>query len=203
MAGQMRRAPHYQRALPFSLAGAPNREASLRDVWAQLHDAAAGGSPEAALVLGSLLWSTTGQEHEGVQWLRVALEAGEAEAYHLLGLAHFRGRGVEQDLVHACRLQRAAAERGVVAAQFELSLLLDQGLGGPVDRRGAKHWESKAEEGGHGRACLNRGVRATRGRPANFYEAAQMVRTRRGRQQRGSGGETMPDVPREPDCIPR
>ena len=106
---------------------------------------------DSALVLGKILWSTQGSEREGVALLCEAAAAGEAEALYLLGLACFRGQGVERDLAAARELQLAAATRGLPDAQFELSLLLAQGLGGDVDARDARRWEAKAAEAGHPR----------------------------------------------------
>lgn len=130
------------------------------------------GAPGAALLLGRIGWATTGEEANGVRWLRVAADAGEAEALHLLGLACFEGRGVERDHVAARELQLAAAMRGFPDAQFELSLLLAQGIGGPCDGRGAARWEAKAAEAGHPRACLNRGARLANGKRPNWAKVA-------------------------------
>lgn len=124
------------------------------------------GAPGAALLLGRIESATAAAEVNGVRWLRVAADAGDAEALYLLGLASFHGRGVERDQVAARKLQQEAAERGAVDAQFELSLLMAQGIGGPIDAQGAARWEAKAAEAGHPRACLNRGARlASRKRP--------------------------------------
>jgi len=90
---------------------------------------------------------------------------------HVLGLAYFRGQGVAQDLARARALQAEAAERGFLEAQFELSLLLAQGLGGKRDLRGAHRWEDKAAEAGHARACLNRAARLARKKQPDLGEA--------------------------------
>jgi TPR repeat protein len=143
-----------------------------------LRYAAGQGSKEAALMLGKILWSTQGAQHEGVELLRAAAAAGEAEALHFLGLACFRGQGVAKDPAAARELQIAAARRGLPDAQFELSLMLAQGLGGDVDIRAARRWEAMAAEAGHPRACLNRGAQlANRKRPdwakvAHWYARA-------------------------------
>jgi len=96
---------------------------------------------------------------EGIELLCAAAPSDDAQALHVLGLAFFRGQGVEQDLAASRRLQLAAATRGLADAQFELSLLLDQAIGGRRDRTGAARWEARAAEAGHPRACLNRGAR--------------------------------------------
>ncbi len=186
----MRRAPHYQRTLPFALGGHGHRSSdrlgdALRALDAagtaeelhraldELRDLARDGSTRVALIIGRVLCAIESMAAEGVSWLAAAAQAGEAEALHLLGLAHFRGRGTARDLARARQLQTEAAERGVIDAQFELSLLLAQGLGGKRDARGARHWEAKAADAGHPRACLNRASRAARARPPDFAEAVR------------------------------
>jgi TPR repeat protein len=135
------------------------RRARSRTRPAPSNLADATGDAQTALALGKMLWSSPQQAAEGVQLLCAAAEAGAVEAVHVLGLACFRGQGVETDLVAARELQRAAARCGLPDAQFELSLLLAQGIGGPVDARGAQRWEAKAADAGHARACLNRAAR--------------------------------------------
>lgn len=113
----------------------------------QNSEASALALREAALSLGKTLWSTQGSERQGVELLSALAAAGEAEALHVLGLAFFRGQGVEKDLVAARELQLAAALRGLPDAQKELSLLLAQGIGGEIDIPGAQRWEAKAQSG--------------------------------------------------------
>jgi localization factor PodJL len=127
---------------------------------------------KAALTLAKILWSTQGSEREGVELLSTLAAANDAEALHVLGLACFRGQGVEKDLAVARELQLAAAMRGLPDAQFELSLLLAQGLGGEVDARGARRWEAKAAAAGHPRACLNRGARLANGKRPDWAKVA-------------------------------
>ncbi len=168
------------------------------------------GAPGAALLLGRIGSATAGAEANGVRWLRVAADAGETEALYLLGLACFEGRGVERDHVAARELQLAAAMRGLPEAQFELSLLLAQGIGGPVNARGAARWERKAAEAGHPRACLNRGARlANRKRPdratvAHWYAraaaagnagAAARLRAMSGAERSANDGPSESGVP--------
>jgi len=100
------------------------------------------------LSLAKILWSTVGSEREGAELLSELATAGDTEALHLLGLAFFRGQGVEKDLAAARRLQLAAAIRGLPDAQRELALLLAQGLGGNVDVARARHWEARSRAKG-------------------------------------------------------
>ena len=181
----MPRTRHYQRTLPFGLGGLdacdplgerPTLQAvtTATEFWHaldQLRHVAREGSTAAALILGRVLWGIGATAAEGVAWLFTASQAGEAEALHLLGLAYFRGQGVDRDLARARQLQVEAAERGVVDAQFELSLLLAQCLGGARDGRGARRWEDRAADAGHPRACLNRGSRLAREKQPDFAAA--------------------------------
>lgn len=131
------------------------------------------GSSEAALILGKILWSTQGSQQEGVRLLWSAAESGDPEALYVLGLACFRGQGIEKNLAASRELHLAAATCGLPDARFELSLLLEQGIGGPCDRRGAARWEARAAEAGHPRACLNRGARLGNRKRPDWTEVAR------------------------------
>lgn len=175
----MSRAVHYQRGVPFSLTaeGAcypapwpssprpPKRPAPAAPSSARAR--APNDSPPAPRATAAVAPA------DDLAVLRAEAQAGRGEALHLLGLAHFLGQGTPRDPVEARRLQREAARRGVVDAQFELSLLLALGLGGAVDARGARRWEEKAAEAGHPRACLNRGARLARARRPQLAEAVR------------------------------
>jgi TPR repeat protein len=102
----------------------------------------------------------------------LAETARDAIKLYLLGLAYCHGTPTEQDLQEARRLHAIAAERGVVDAQFELSLLLQQGVGGKRDARAAAQWEARAAQAGHPRACLNRGARAANRKCPDYAGAA-------------------------------
>jgi uncharacterized protein len=140
----------------------PNRAMALLEV------AASEGHARAGLLLGRLLLSLRGQTARGVHWLRIAAKADLAEASYLLGLAYFRGLGVEADAGEARRLHRLAAEHGDADAQIELSILLDQGLGGPRDPDEARVWEQRAADQGQPRACLNVASRAAHAEPVDW-----------------------------------
>ncbi len=115
---------HYQRGLPFHL-GAGDRPAATdpgaRFVAAVdllrgegvpadperglelLAAAAAEGHVGATSLLRRIRWNSATCTSDGVRLLQLAAERGDAEALHLLGLAHFRGQGVEKDLAEAPR----------------------------------------------------------------------------------------------------
>src|SRR4051812_30718774 len=155
-ATNLRRVPHYEQGLPFSLGQPAQASAAITAAAAGLRAAVGERNPARALRL-----------------LRAIAAAGLGEALHVMGLAYFRGDGVARDLATARRLQTAAAERGVVDAQFELSLLLAGGLGGRADARGARRWEERAADAGHPRACLNRAARLAAARRPDFAEVAR------------------------------
>ena len=59
------------------------------------------------------------------------------------------GNGVGQDHAQAAMLYRAAAEKGLAAAQFNLALRYQEGVGVAKDINEAVHWFRKAAEQGH------------------------------------------------------
>jgi hypothetical protein len=147
-------------------------EANPNKALVLLEEAAQAGLGNSALQLGWLLLGMQGRAEAGVRWLERAAQLGEAEANYLLGLAHFRGLGgLKVDAARARALHQLAAEKGVVEAGFELSLLLELGLGGPVDVERARQWEERAAQAGHPRACLNRAVRFVRATPPDMASA--------------------------------
>jgi TPR repeat protein len=61
---------------------------------------------------------------EGLAWLRKAADQGNMEAQALLGLAYFRGRGVDKDAQVAAKWLRPAAEKGYPRAEGLLGHVL-------------------------------------------------------------------------------
>ena len=131
-----------------------------------LRAAAERGVVAAQIALAKrIFWSPDGDAEEAVHWMQTAAASGAPEATYLLGLAYYRGRGVgEADPVRSRALHLEAAKRGDPDAQFEMSILLDKGIGGAVDVDGAREWERKAAEAGQPRACLNMAVWAATGK---------------------------------------
>lgn len=139
-----------------------------------LESLAATGHVDAQLLLGRVLVGFAPhapEAEEGVRWLRTAAESGAWDAYYLLGLCAYRGRGMKQDYEEARRYHAIAANHDVANAQFELSLLYDLGHGGPVDTALAEEWETRAADAGHPRACFNRASRLARRDPPDFAGA--------------------------------
>ena len=87
-----------------------------------------------------------------------ALEQGDPNAQHLLGLSYFMGIGVNQDLKEAVYWYRKAAEQGHVYAQYMLGLCYNRGYGVNQDFKEAVYWYRKAAEQGDPDAQYNLGV---------------------------------------------
>jgi len=72
---------------------------------------------------------------------RPLADGGDARAQSIVGLVHYRGRGVvPQDLDEAARWFRKAADQGDATAQYNLALLLAKGEVGAADYVSAYFW---------------------------------------------------------------
>lgn len=104
--------------------------------------------------------------------------AGEADEALRRGVAAYRAG----DHASALAEFRAAAERGVPVAQFNLGLLYANGQGTPKDEAEAAKWWRRAAEGGLADAQNNlgllyengRGVRQDHGEAVRWYRAAAL-----------------------------
>ena len=88
--------------------------------------AAALGHKEADLRLGLMLIAN-GKAEEGMRFITVASDAGNAQAAYVLGLAYLNGTGIAKNSTSGRALLRKAAEAGIVAAS--------QALGGQASSR--------------------------------------------------------------------
>jgi TPR repeat protein len=80
-------------------------------------------------------------------WYRVAAKAGrDAEAQFLLGLMHFRGRGVEHNYQESLNLFRKSANRGHAGAQYFLGAMYQDGWGVSINHVTAYAYYSLAAE---------------------------------------------------------
>ena len=79
-----------------------------------------------------------------------------------------------QDYAAAAKWFRAAAERGLMRAQYDLGVLYERGRGVPLDYQQAAAWYRKAAEQSHPLAQYNLAVAYTKGQGVrqNFFEAA-------------------------------
>ena len=62
---------------------------------------------------------------------------------------YVRGEGVEADYTEARELFRKAAESGFANAQYDLGMMLLEGMGGTQDRDEAEKWFRMAAEQGY------------------------------------------------------
>ena len=90
----------------------------------------------------------------GLQWLKKAADAGDAEAHYFIGMAYEQGFGVKPDQKEATRWFLKGAQMGDPASQGKLGVNLAEGIGTPVNVGEAVEWFRKsAEQGNYGAAC--------------------------------------------------
>ncbi|KQN16512.1 tetratricopeptide repeat protein [Sphingomonas sp. Leaf30] len=77
--------------------------------------AAALGHKEANLRLGLLLVAN-GKAEDGIRFITVASNAGNAQADYILGLAYLNGTGIVKEPIRGRKLLRKAADAGIAAA---------------------------------------------------------------------------------------
>ena len=92
---------------------------------------------------------------EGMHWLRVGMELGNAHAMYLLGVYHEKGRGTQVNMAEAYRLYKLAAEKGAAIAYFCVGLCHHKGKVGPRDYAAAAEWYLKGAEKGDAKCCNN------------------------------------------------
>lgn len=86
-------------------------------------------------------------------------EQGKTDAQYNLGLMHYRGLGVPQDLKVALKWFTLAAEQGnYVHAQYNLGLMYYNGRGVSEDHKTALKWHTLAAKQGHATAQFIIGV---------------------------------------------
>jgi len=81
--------------------------------------AAALGHQDANLRLGLILIAN-GKPQEGIRFITVASNAGNAQAEYVLGLAYLNGTGITKEPIRGQALLRKAADAGIVAASRAL-----------------------------------------------------------------------------------
>ena len=111
---------------------------------------------------------------------RVTANPIDAPAMTLIGEIYRDGMSVKRDYAEAARWFRLASELGNREAQFELAIMLLQGVEGvSVDRAGAKALLEKAAAQNHAGALYNLGVMAIEGEgdsKPDFTRAADLFR---------------------------
>jgi TPR repeat protein len=106
----------------------------------------------------------------GLQWLRKAAEAGDAEAYYFIGIAHEQGQGVAVDQAEATRWFLKGARMGHPSSQNKLAINLAEGIGTPTNLTEAVGWFRKSAEQGNYEAACNLALHYMRGQgvPKNY-----------------------------------
>jgi TPR repeat protein len=90
----------------------------------------------------------------GLQWLRKAADAGDAESNYFIGMAYEQGYGVKPDQKEATSWFSKGARMGDPASQGKLGVNLAEGIGTAVNVGEAVEWFRKsAEQGDYGAAC--------------------------------------------------
>ena len=106
--------------------------------------------PHVQLALGSMYvngWGGKKRKKVGFEWLKSAAEHGLRDAQYRV--AYFYSTALQND-VQARAWYSKAAEQGHVSSAFNLASLMQNGLGGSVDERGALEWFRRAAaEGDH------------------------------------------------------
>ena len=120
---------------------------------------------------------------EGVKWLRLAAEKGQASAQNNLGWCYQNGKGVTKDYAQAVKWFRLAADQGLPDAQNNLGVRYDNGRGVTRDYVQAHKWFDLAASGFPGsdkenrdRAMKNRDIVAAKMTPAQIAEAQRLAR---------------------------
>jgi uncharacterized protein len=88
---------------------------------------------------------------------------GDARAQSLLGLVHYRGRGVPQEYPEAAKWFRRAADQGDANAQFYLGVMSSAGQGVPQDYAEGVKWFRLAADQGDPQAQYNLGLSYAKG----------------------------------------
>lgn len=99
---------------------------------------------------------------EALKWARRAADAGNPEGMTLVGLAYFKGEGIDKDRAEAAKWFRMAADRNDVTAMRGLAFLYREGDGVARNPDEARRWENRAaaaqraaEAGGKGSVTVS------------------------------------------------
>lgn len=136
------------------------------EAFLALGDAAANGSPSAALDLGMMYDAGLGVPQNyarAFSWYEVAAEQGDPVAIYNIGVLNDAGLGLRRNPAEAAQRYAQAAAKGVGRAAFNLALLYERGDGIERDDGAAEQYFREAERLGvrPARAHLSqrRGVR--------------------------------------------
>ena len=104
-----------------------------------------------------------GDYEEVLRLARPLAAQGDARAQSMLGLMHYRGRGLPADQSEAVRWFRAAADRGDTSSQFYLGVAFSEGRGVPQDYAEAMKRYRLAADQGDAPAQYNLGLSYAKG----------------------------------------
>jgi len=90
--------------------------------------------------------------------LAARAESGDAKAQYQLGMAHFKGAGVERDLQLALKWIEKAAEQSYGEAQYALGAMYHSGRGALQSFPLAHKWFERAAQQNHAEAQFSLGV---------------------------------------------
>ena len=94
---------------------------------------------------------------EGVKYIRMAAERGDAKAQTQLAFMYIKGEGVPQDMKKAFDLYMQAAVQGDATAQYNVGIMYYFGKGVDKDIDQSFIWYKKSAEQGHTNAQYNLG----------------------------------------------
>lgn len=129
-------------------------------VMAKIASQAKRGDPESEYYMGWANWQR-GEYSRALPWLTKAATHGHIEANHLLAIANLKGRGTIQNYREAEARFKQAAEAGHLESQYQLGLMLRDGLAHLPDKENAYVWLNVAAARGHEDALLFRDKLAT------------------------------------------
>lgn len=99
-----------------------------------------------------------GKQDQALALFRDAAANGDPAGDYALGVMHFEGMGVDQDMIASSRYFLAAARRGHVLAQFNLGNAYVNARGVQFSLDQAEYWWRKAAVSGYVRAQFNLGT---------------------------------------------
>jgi len=113
-----------------------------------------------------------------IDTLRKKAEAGDASAQGLLGVAYYKGEGVERDVVEAVNWFHKSADQGNSDAQFAIGVCYADGDGIEKDAVEAVQWYRKAADQANAMAQVNLGGCYANGKGVDedIVEAAKWYR---------------------------
>lgn len=159
------------------------RSYALATEWYRL--AAAKGYRPADVTLGLLYLHGAGSEDEpsrvaadpakAAAYLKIAADAGDAEAQSLVGQLYMVGNGVPRDPALARHYTLAAANRGIASAEYNAGLLILNGAGPAPDLVEAYKWFALAAQALYPGAEQNRSYVAGRMTPEQLERAQALV----------------------------